>query len=103
MSIKKVKKVTIIKPGAAPDVDTDIAPSGRDKVIDYVVEKYGADKVSNIITFGKMKTKESLKAIGKVKGVSFQEMNKITQMLPGPIDGKECTVADIREGGARDF
>lgn len=101
MSIKKIKKVAIIKPGAAPDVDTDIAPSGRDKVIDYVVDKYGADKVSNIITFGKMKTKESLKAIGKVKGVSFQEMNKITQMLPGPIDGKECTVADIRENGAR--
>ena len=65
-----------------PDFDVDFCEERRGEVLDYVVEKYGRDKVSNIITFGKMKAKLVVRDVGRVLEIPLQRVNQIGKMIP---------------------
>jgi DNA polymerase-3 subunit alpha len=62
-----------------PDIDIDFDDVGRDKVIDYVVKKYGKDHVAQIITYGSMAAKSSLKDVGRVMDIPLPEVEKVTK------------------------
>src|SRR5699024_2808845 len=65
-----------------PDIDIDFDDGGRQEVIDYVVEKYGRENVSQIVTYGTMKAKTAIRDVGRVLGVPLFEVDKITKMFP---------------------
>jgi DNA polymerase-3 subunit alpha len=65
-----------------PDIDVDFCIEGREKTFNYVVEKYGKDKVCQIITFGTLAAKNALKAVARVLNVPFAESNRIAKMIP---------------------
>lgn len=65
-----------------PDIDIDFCIEGREKVFQYVVEKYGADKVCQIITFGTLAAKEAVKAVARTLNVPFAASNDITKLIP---------------------
>ncbi len=65
-----------------PDVDVDICMDRRDEVIQYTVEKYGRDKVAQIITFGTMKAKMAIKDVGRVLSVPLPKVNAIAKLVP---------------------
>lgn len=65
-----------------PDIDVDFCNEDRQKVIDYVVEKYGRDCVSQIITFNKMKAKNAIRDVGRVLDVSYSDTDVIAKMIP---------------------
>jgi len=68
-----------------PDIDIDFDDDGRQEVIDYVVEEYGRRNVSQIVTYGTMKAKTSIRDVGRVLGVPLDEVDRITKMFPdGP-------------------
>ncbi len=77
-----------------PDIDVDFCITGRDAVIKYVVEKYGADRVAQICTFGTLKAKQVLKDVGRVLGLSFAETDKIAQLVPAPRQGFDYPLAE---------
>jgi len=73
-----------------PDIDVDVPINKRENVIDYIKNKYGADKVSQMVTFNTMKGRGALKDVLRAYGnVSFEEMNKITKHIPD-----EAKIAD---------
>ena len=84
-----------------PDIDTDFDDVGRQKVIDYVVEKYGKNQVAQIITYGTMAAKMSIKDVARVMDLPLQESNALAKLVPdrpgielnrlihAPIDGEK--------------
>ncbi|HEX2973836.1 MAG TPA: DNA polymerase III subunit alpha, partial [Tepidisphaeraceae bacterium] len=64
-----------------PDIDIDICQDGRQKVIEYVRQKYG--HVAQIITFGTLAAKQACKDVGRVLGVPLAEIDKLTKLIPG--------------------
>lgn len=69
-----------------PDIDTDFAPEGRQKVIDYVIQKYGADKVAQIITFGTMKAKLAIRDVGRALDIPYAEVDRVAKLVPFALD-----------------
>lgn len=65
-----------------PDIDIDFCAQGRGRVIDYVVEKYGRDSVTQIITYGKLGAKSIIKDVARVMDVLPQDANKMTKLIP---------------------
>ncbi|NES04913.1 MAG: DNA polymerase III subunit alpha, partial [Okeania sp. SIO2F4] len=65
-----------------PDIDTDFCIEKRDEMIYYVTERYGEERVAQIITFNRMTSKAVLKDVGRVLGVSFGEANKMAKLIP---------------------
>lgn len=65
-----------------PDFDVDFCMEGRDRVIEYVAEKYGRDAVSQIITFGSMAAKAVVRDVGRVQGKSYGFVDRISKMIP---------------------
>ncbi len=65
-----------------PDIDTDFDDEGRQKVIDYVVEKYGKNQVAQIVTYGTMAAKMSIKDVARVLDLPLQESNMLAKMVP---------------------
>ncbi|MDD2892028.1 MAG: DNA polymerase III subunit alpha, partial [Candidatus Gracilibacteria bacterium] len=65
-----------------PDIDVDFSDTGRDRVIEYVRDKYGADHVAQICTFGTMAARAAVKDVGKALGIPFSEMNKLAAAIP---------------------
>ncbi len=68
-----------------PDIDVDFCIERRQEVIDYVVRKYGKDKVSQIITFGTLKAKAAVRDIGRVLNASYQEADEIAKAIPNEL------------------
>ncbi|MFH2036479.1 MAG: DNA polymerase III subunit alpha [Candidatus Zixiibacteriota bacterium] len=68
-----------------PDIDIDFADRGRDKIIDYVVKKYGKDNVCQIITFGTMAARGVIRDVGRVLSMPYSEVDKIAKMIPAEI------------------
>jgi DNA polymerase-3 subunit alpha len=66
-----------------PDIDIDFADRGRDKIIKYVIEKYGADNVAQIITFGTMAARGVIRDVGRVLSMPYGEVDRIAKMIPG--------------------
>ncbi len=65
-----------------PDIDIDFDDEGRQKVIDYVVEKYGKNQVAQIITYGTMAAKSSIKDVGRVLKVPLSDTDKMSKLVP---------------------
>ncbi|MEO6915876.1 MAG: DNA polymerase III subunit alpha, partial [Chitinophagaceae bacterium] len=65
-----------------PDIDTDFDDEGRQKVIDYVVNKYGKNQVAQIITYGTMAAKSSIKDVARVMDLSLPESNALAKLIP---------------------
>src|SRR5260221_1731046 len=65
-----------------PDIDTDFDDEGRQKVIDYVVSKYGKNQVAQIITYGTMAAKMSIKDVARVMDVPLPDSNALTKLVP---------------------
>ena len=66
-----------------PDMDVDFADDRRDEVIRYVVDRYGADRVAHIITFGTMGAKAVIRDVARVLGFSYGEADRIAKLIPG--------------------
>lgn len=65
-----------------PDVDIDFDDAGREKVIKYVIDKYGEEKVAQIVTFGTMAAKSSVKSVARVLGLPLPEANRLSGLIP---------------------
>jgi len=65
-----------------PDIDTDFDDEGRQKVIDYVVEKYGKNQVAQIITYGTMAAKMSIKDVARVMDLPLPDSNALAKLIP---------------------
>jgi len=65
-----------------PDIDTDFDDSGRQRVIDYVVQKYGERQVAHIVTYGTMAAKSSIKDVARVLDLPLQESNILAKLVP---------------------
>jgi len=68
-----------------PDFDIDFCMSRREEVIRYVTQKYGEEKVSQIITFGKMKAKAVVRDVGRVLDMDLQKVNQIAKLIPADL------------------
>ncbi len=66
-----------------PDIDVDFCIYGRERVIDYVREKYGPENVAQIITFGTMQAKGVLRDVGRALNIPYGEVDKIAKLVPG--------------------
>ncbi len=80
-----------------PDFDVDFCMLGRDRVISYVVEKYGKDMVAQIATFGTLKAKAAIKDVGRALGISYAETDKIAQLVPAPRQGFDFSLTQAIE------
>src|SRR5262245_23785411 len=95
-----------------PDIDVDFCFVRRDEVIRYVREKYGADRVAQIITFGTLKGKAAIKDVGRVLDFTFAETDRIAKLYPEPKQGKdfpleqalemEPRLRELRDSGERE-
>jgi DNA polymerase III subunit alpha len=65
-----------------PDIDTDFDDEGRQKVIDYVVDKYGKNQVAQIVTYGTMAAKTSIKDVARVLDLPLQVSNELSKLVP---------------------
>lgn len=77
-----------------PDIDVDFCINGRDRVIKYVVDKYGSDNVAQIATFGTLKAKAVIKDVGRALGMSYAETDRIAQLIPAPRQGFDYPLAE---------
>ena len=65
-----------------PDIDTDVSDKGRDELLKYISDTYGSDHVAQIITFGRMKGRQSIKDVGRAMGEDFALMDKTAKLVP---------------------
>ena len=65
-----------------PDFDIDFCQDRRDEVIQYVVREYGADRVAQIITFGKLQAKAAVRDVGRVMGMPYGQVDRIASLIP---------------------
>jgi DNA polymerase-3 subunit alpha len=65
-----------------PDIDTDFDDDGRAAVLNYVTEKYGADKVAHIVTYGTMAAKSAIKDVARVEDLTVAESNRLAKFIP---------------------
>ena len=78
-----------------PDIDTDFDDDGRGKVLDWVTNKYGADKVAHIITYGTMATKLALKDVARVEKLSREMSNHLCKAIPDRLpDGMKMNLSN---------
>ncbi len=77
---------------SAPDIDLDFADTRRDEVIEYVTEKYGRDKVAQIITFGTMEARGSVRDAGRALGMPYAQPDRIAKMIPPGWQGHHMTI-----------
>ena len=81
-----------------PDIDTDFDDDGRGKVLQWVMDKYGAENCAHIITYGKMAAKNSLKDVGRVEKVPLSIVNAWCKAMPDRLpDGKKPTLENYIE------
>nr|WP_314631857.1 DNA polymerase III subunit alpha [uncultured Mogibacterium sp.] len=78
-----------------PDIDVDFCIDRRQEVIDYVVRKYGKDKVSQIITFGTLKAKAAVRDVGRALNASYAEADSIAKAIPAELGMTISKALDI--------
>lgn len=76
-----------------PDMDIDIQDNRRDEVISYCIEKYGRDRVANIVTFGSMAARNSVRDVARVLRVPYAEADRLAKMIPQPVQGRHTPLA----------
>lgn len=65
-----------------PDIDTDVSDKRRDELIEYIVQKYGSDRVAQIITFDRMKSKGAIADVGRALGMTVPDVRRVAKMIP---------------------
>ena len=92
-----------------PDVDVDFDERRRGEVIRYVTDRYGEERVAQIVTYGTIKAKQALKDASRVLGYPFSMGERLTKAMPPPVMGKDIPLAGIfdpahpRHGEAEEF
>ena len=87
-----------------PDIDVDFDPDGRGRVLDYVGDKYGRDKVAQCVIYGTIKTKQALKDSARIMGYEFSMGERITKALPpAQTGGKDIPLHDIFEPSSKRY
>jgi DNA polymerase-3 subunit alpha len=76
-----------------PDIDIDIQDTRRGEVIDYVTEKYGQERVAQIITFGTMAARNAVRDTGRALGYGLDEVDRIAKLVPQPVQGRHIPLA----------
>src|SRR6201999_1665569 len=84
-----------------PDFDIDFCQERRDEVIRYVRDKYGADRVANIIALGSLQARAAVRDTGRVLQMPLGLVDRIAKLVPNPIGGKTVTLKDAVEGEPR--
>lgn len=80
-----------------PDFDLDFADDRRDEVINYVTQKYGKEKVAQIITFGTMEARGSVRDAGRALGMPYSEPDRVAKMIPPGVQGFPMTIEKALE------
>jgi DNA polymerase-3 subunit alpha len=78
-----------------PDIDIDIQDSRRDEVIKYCIEKYGKDRVANIVTFGRMAARAAVRDVARVLQVPYSEADRVAKMIPPPVQGRHTPLSAL--------
>jgi DNA polymerase-3 subunit alpha len=88
-----------LNPGrkSMPDIDIDFSVHGRDQVINYVAEKYGRDRVAQIITFGTMMARAAVRDAGRVLDIPYGTVDRIAKLIP---EGPKVYLDDCMKPGA---
>ncbi len=76
-----------------PDIDIDIQDTRRNEVIQYCAEKYGSDRVANIVTFGTMAARAAIRDVARVLQVPYAEADKLSKLVPPPVQGRHIPLA----------
>jgi DNA polymerase-3 subunit alpha len=71
-----------------PDVDIDIQDNRRNEVIEYCVQKYGHERVANIVTFGRMFARNAVRDVSRVLQVPYADADRLAKMIPAPVQGR---------------
>lgn len=77
-----------------PDIDTDVSDKRRDELIEYIVQKYGSDRVAQIITFDRMKSKGAITDVGRALGITIPDVRRVTKLIP---DSLKSGITNIGE------
>ena len=77
-----------------PDVDIDIQDTRRNEVIEYCVEKYGKDRVANIVTFGRMAARNAVRDVARVMQVPYADADRWAKMIPPPVQGRHIPLEE---------
>jgi len=89
-----------------PDFDIDFCQERRDEVIAYVTREYGANRVAQIITFGKLQARAAVRDVGRVLGLPYGQVNKVAELIPNnpakPVTLKEAIDGEIKLRELRD-
>lgn len=80
-----------------PDIDTDVSDKGRDELLRYISDRYGSDHVAQIITFGRMKGRQSVKDVGRALGMDYSVMDKTAKLIPAMCKSLEQALEDTPE------
>jgi len=86
-----------------PDIDVDFDDRRRGEVIRYVTEKYGDDRVAQIVTFGTIKAKQALKDSARVLGMPYSVGEKLTKAMPPMVLGRDVTLNDLIDKNSERF
>ncbi|MFO0971577.1 MAG: DNA polymerase III subunit alpha [Candidatus Saccharimonadales bacterium] len=76
-----------------PDIDIDIQDTRRNEVIQYCAEKYGADRVANIVTFGTMAARAAIRDVARVMQVPYADADRLSKLVPPPVQGRHIPLA----------
>jgi len=77
-----------------PDVDIDIQDTRRGEVIEYCVQKYGTERVANIVTFGRMFARNAVRDVARVLQVPYAEADRLAKMIPAPVQGRHIPLEE---------
>ncbi|MBC7512496.1 DNA polymerase III subunit alpha [Candidatus Saccharibacteria bacterium] len=76
-----------------PDIDIDIQDTRRGEVIEYCANKYGRDRVANIVTFGRMAARAAVRDVARVLQVPYAEADRFSKMIPPPVQGRHIPLS----------
>ncbi len=77
-----------------PDIDIDIQDTRRNEVIEYCSQKYGGDRVANIVTFGTMAARAAVRDVARVMQVPYADADRLAKLIPPPIQGRHIPLAE---------
>jgi DNA polymerase-3 subunit alpha len=80
-----------------PDIDIDFSDKRRDEVIRYIAEKYGAENVAQVITFGTMEAKMAVRDVARALGYSYAQGDRVSKMIPTGKQGKKVSISQALE------
>ena len=81
-----------------PDIDTDVSDKRRDELIEYIVCKYGSDRVAQIITFDRMKSKGAITDVGRALGMTVADVRRVTKLIPDSLKSGITNIGEALSG-----